>query len=71
MLDESSFALLVMTGEDKTKAGKFRARQNVVHEAGLFQGQLGFSRAIILREKAQKSSPTSPGSKKLDSPKAE
>jgi predicted nucleotide-binding protein len=51
ILDETSFALLVMTGEDKTKAGKLRARQNVVHEAGLFQGKLGFSRAIILREK--------------------
>ncbi len=51
MLDESSFALLVMTGEDRTRIGRFRARQNVVHEAGLFQGHLGFSRAIILREK--------------------
>jgi predicted nucleotide-binding protein len=50
MLDASSFALLVMTGEDETKEGKFHARQNVVHEAGLFQGRLGFSRAIILLE---------------------
>lgn len=50
MLDKSSFALLVMTGEDETKDGKLRARQNVVHEAGLFQGRLGFSRAIILLE---------------------
>jgi len=50
MLEESSFALLVMTGEDETKDGNFRARQNVVHEAGLFQGRLGFSRAIILLE---------------------
>jgi predicted nucleotide-binding protein len=50
MLRESSFALLVMTGEDKTTDGKSLARQNVVHEAGLFQGKLGFSRAIILLE---------------------
>lgn len=50
MLEESSFALLVMTGEDETKDGKIHARQNVVHEAGLFQGRLGFSRAIILLE---------------------
>jgi len=50
MLDSSSFALLVMTGEDETKDGKTLARQNVVHEAGLFQGKLGFSRAIILLE---------------------
>jgi len=27
-----------------------RARQNVIHELGLFQGKLGFSRAIILLE---------------------
>ncbi len=50
MLDKSSFALLVMTGEDETAEGKVRARQNVVHEAGLFQGRLGFSRAIVLLE---------------------
>lgn len=50
MLDSSSFALLVMTGEDETKEGNLRPRQNVVHEAGLFQGRLGFSRAIILLE---------------------
>lgn len=50
MLDESSFAILVMTAEDEMGDGKFRARQNVVHEAGLFQGRLGFPRAIVLRE---------------------
>jgi hypothetical protein len=50
MLEASSFALLVMTGEDETKDGKLLARQNVVHEAGLFQGHLGFGRAIILLE---------------------
>lgn len=50
MLEESSVALLVMTGEDKTNKGKLRARQNVVHEAGLFQGRLGFTRVAILRE---------------------
>ena len=50
MLEESSIALLVMTGEDKTKQGTLRARQNVVHEAGLFQGKLGFTRVAILRE---------------------
>jgi Predicted nucleotide-binding protein containing TIR-like domain len=38
------------TGKDETKDGKLLARQNVVHEAGLFQGKLGFTRAIILLE---------------------
>lgn len=50
MLSKSSFAILVMTGEDQTSDGGMRARQNVVHEAGLFQGRLGFTRAIVLLE---------------------
>lgn len=49
MANESSFALLVLTGEDKTDTG-LRARQNVIHECGLFQGRLGFDRAIMLVE---------------------
>lgn len=51
MATKSSFALLVMTGEDKDEDGNLRARQNVIHEVGLFQGTLGFSRAIVLLEK--------------------
>jgi predicted nucleotide-binding protein len=39
-----------MTGEDEATDGALHARMNVVHEAGLFQGRLGFSRAIILLE---------------------
>jgi len=50
MLDSSTFACLVLTGEDETTDGRTLARQNVIHEAGLFQGRLGFSRAIILLE---------------------
>lgn len=50
LLSESYFALLVMTAEDETADGRFRARQNVVHEIGLFQGKLGFNRVIILLE---------------------
>jgi hypothetical protein len=51
ILIKSSFAVLVMTGEDQMRDKKLRARQNVIHEAGLFQGRFGFSRAIILLEK--------------------
>lgn len=51
MLSKSSFALLVMTGEDATSDGVFRARENVIHELGLFQGKLGFNRAIALLER--------------------
>lgn len=50
MLRQATFAVLVLTAEDQTADGGKRARQNVVHEAGLFQGRLGFPRAILLRQ---------------------
>ncbi len=50
MLDSAAFAFLVMTAEDALSDDEVRARQNVVHEVGLFQGRLGFSRAIVLIE---------------------
>ena len=50
MLDSATIAFLVMTGEDEQLDGALRARENVVHEAGLFQGRLGFERAIVLLE---------------------
>lgn len=50
ILDESSLALLVLTGEDLDANRQLHARENVVHEVGLFQGRLGFGRAIILLE---------------------
>jgi len=50
MLNSAAIALLVMTAEDEDNDGKFHARMNVVHEAGLFQGRLGFTRAIVLLE---------------------
>ena len=50
MLDAAAFAFLVMTAEDEQFDGKVRARENVVHEVGLFQGRLGFARAIVLLE---------------------
>lgn len=50
MLDASAIAFLVMTAEDEMADGAVQARTNVVHEAGLFQGRLGFTRAIVLLE---------------------
>ncbi|MGB6943362.1 MAG: nucleotide-binding protein [Bryobacteraceae bacterium] len=50
MLAEANFAFLVMTAEDSRPDGTLHARENVIHEAGLFQGRLGFTRAIILLE---------------------
>lgn len=50
MLDDSGIAFLILTAEDEHSDGSVTARQNVVHEAGLFQGRLGFARAIVLLE---------------------
>ncbi len=50
MLDAASIAFIILTAEDEQADGKLQARMNVIHEAGLFQGRLGFTRAIILLE---------------------
>ena len=50
MLNEAAIAFLIMTAEDEQVDHGVRARANVIHEAGLFQGSLGFERAIVLLE---------------------
>ena len=50
ILNRAIFAFIVMTAEDRHEDGKLHARQNVIHEAGLFQGRLGFSHAVLLVE---------------------
>lgn len=50
MLDNASMAFLICTAEDEHADSTQHARENVIHEAGLFQGRLGFERAIILLE---------------------
>ena len=50
MLDEAAIAFLIMTAEDELADEKLHARLNVIHEVGLFQGRLGFNRAIVLLE---------------------
>lgn len=50
MLDSAAVAFILMTAEDEQMDGKFHARMNVVHEVGLFQGRLGFTKAIVLLE---------------------
>lgn len=54
MLDDAGIAFLVLTAEDERTDGAMLARQNVIHEAGLFQGRLGFSRAIVMLEEGCK-----------------
>lgn len=50
MLDSAAIAFIVLTAEDEQRDGKLHARMNVIHEAGLFQGRLGFEKAILLLE---------------------
>jgi hypothetical protein len=50
MMDGATFAFVIMTAEDERTDGTVHARENVIHEAGLFQGRLGFKRSIILKE---------------------
>ena len=50
MLDSAAMAFLVVTTEDEQADSDLRIQLNVAHEVGLFQGRLGFTRAIILLE---------------------
>lgn len=50
MLSEAAIGFLIMTAEEERTDGTVHARQNVVHEVGLFQGRLGLRRAIVLLE---------------------
>ncbi|HEY2545664.1 MAG TPA: TIR domain-containing protein [Candidatus Acidoferrum sp.] len=51
VLDSCTFAVIIGTGEDATADGGLRARQNVVHEIGLFQGRLGFKKVALLQQR--------------------
>ena len=54
MLDSAAVAFVVMTAEDEQVDGTLEARTNVIHEVGLFQGKLGFTKAIVLLEEGCK-----------------
>lgn len=49
-LDNCNFAIILMTAEDTVNENDIRARQNVLHEIGLFQGRLGFTKVAILKQ---------------------
>jgi hypothetical protein len=44
----SEFAIILLTGDDTTTDGERRARQNVIHEIGFFQGRLGRTRVVLI-----------------------
>lgn len=48
MTSGSSLAVILMTGDDVMEDGTPRARQNVIHEAGLCHGVLGFDKVALL-----------------------
>jgi hypothetical protein len=50
MLSQAAFAFLVMTAEEEHADSTVHSRPNVIHEVGLFQGRLGFPKAIVLLE---------------------
>ena len=50
ILEKSNFACIVLTCEDESKDGKPHARENVIHELGLFQGKLGFEKTLMILE---------------------
>jgi predicted nucleotide-binding protein len=50
MLEAAAVAFMIMTAEDETAEGAMQARMNVIHEVGLFQGRLGFTKAIVVLE---------------------
>ena len=50
LMSECDFAFLLHTAEDERTDGPPAARMNVIHETGLFQGRLGFDRAIVIRQ---------------------
>jgi predicted nucleotide-binding protein len=41
-----------MTGDDILENGEIRARENVLHEIGFFQGKLGLDKIVLLHEEA-------------------
>ena len=50
MMEQAGLAFLIMTAEEEDADAQLRARPNVIHEVGLFQGHLGLNRAIVLLE---------------------
>jgi DNA-binding NarL/FixJ family response regulator len=45
------FAVILLTKDDEQLSGSARARQNVIHELGFFQGKYGRERVVLLAER--------------------
>jgi len=49
--EKCCFAVVLMTRDDELRGNGARARQNVVHEIGFFQGKYGRNRVVLLAER--------------------
>lgn len=49
--EECGFAIVLMTKDDEQVNGGLRARQNVIHEIGFFQGKYGRNHVVLLAER--------------------
>ena len=58
---KNALGIVVVVGEDEQSSGSWSLRQNAVHEAGLFQGRFGFTRALLLLEDGVEEIPTLQG----------
>jgi sugar/nucleoside kinase (ribokinase family) len=67
-LDSCSLAVCVLTAEDDVESGGRQARQNVIHELGLFQGRYGKNRVILLVEEGCDFVPDTPPERILTFP---
>lgn len=47
---ECDFAIIIMTAEDEQKDGSIRTRQNIVHEIGFCQGDMGRNNVLVLKQ---------------------
>lgn len=52
--DKCSYTVVVMTGDDIISEGEIRARENVMHEIGFFQGKYGLEKVCLLYEEGTK-----------------
>jgi predicted nucleotide-binding protein len=48
--DDCDYAIIIMTAEDEMADGSLRARQNIVHEIGFFQGKYGRNKVLVLSQ---------------------
>lgn len=48
--DSCYSAVIVMTGDDFVSEEEIRARENVLHEIGFFQGRLGLRKVVLFHE---------------------